>query len=387
MKITYINRIFDGHEVEAEISVYSIPGKVSEYHVMLHGRNNLLSYNEQLHHILGAYKTLLTTGINNDKVVPVLTRYFLSDAANQSGLLHRSLTELPPAAVSVVQQPPVDGTKISMWIYLLSNAVDMAVSDTFFSVSHNSYVHYWTGNRKIASGNSETQTLQLLEQYEQDLAKVNNTISANCIRTWFFVQNVDVNYMGLVKARRENFTRVGLTEKTHYITSTGIEGRDADPAVHVLLDAYAVNGIDPRQVNYLYALTHLSPTNVYGVTFERGVSVTYGDRKQLYISGTASINDKGEVLHVGDVVKQTYRMWENVGELLREGGATFSDLAQIIVYLRDASDYALVQPLFKEHFSGVPIQFVLAPVCRPTWLIEMECIAIIDSGNPEFDDF
>ena len=72
------------------------------------------------------------------------------------------------------------------------------------------------------------------------------TLSANCLRTWLFVQNVDVNYAGVVKARRELFVTQGLTEQTYYIASTGIEGRHADPDVRVQMDAYAVEGLRPE---------------------------------------------------------------------------------------------------------------------------------------------
>ena len=145
----------------------------------------------------------------------------------------------------------------------------------------------------------------LLKSYEADLVGKGCTLASDCIRTWIFVQNVDVNYAGIVKARRENFLGQGLTESTHYIASTGIEGRHADPKIHVLFDAYAVKGLQPGQVTYLHALSHLSPTALYGVTFERGTSVEYGDRRHLFISGTASIDHRGEVVHVGDVREQT----------------------------------------------------------------------------------
>ena len=85
-------------------------------------------------------------------------------------------------------------------------------------------------------------------------------LAANCIRTWFFVQNVDVNYAGVVKARNEVFVTQNLTEKTHYISSTGIGGRHADPKVLVQMDTYAVGGIKPEQIHFLYAPTHLNPT-------------------------------------------------------------------------------------------------------------------------------
>ena len=123
------------------------------------------------------------------------------------------------------------------------------------------------------------------------------------------------------------------------------------------------------------------------MTFERGTLMQYGDRNHVYISGTASINNKGEVVHVGDIVNQTYRMWENVETLLKEGGMTYDDVMQIVVYLRDCSDYEIVQKMFEEKFSNIPYVITLAPVCRPTWLIEMECVAVKKAENAQFRDF
>ena len=113
----------------------------------------------------------------------------------------------------------------------------------------------------------------------------------------------------MVKARNEVFVTQNLTDKTHFIASTGIAGRHANPNVFVQLDAYAVDGVEPDQIHYLYAPTHLNPTYEYGVSFERGTYVDYGDRRQVFISGTASINNKGEIMYPGDVCKQTERMW------------------------------------------------------------------------------
>ena len=55
-------------------------------------------------------------------------------------------------------------------------------------------------------------------------------------------------------------------------------------------------------------------------------------------------------------------MWENVEKLLEEGKAGFEDVAQMIVYLRDASDYPVVRALFAKRFPDTPIQFVVAAV-------------------------
>ena len=115
--------------------------------------------------------------------------------------------------------------------------------------------------------------------------------------------------------------------------------------------------------------------------------VSYGERRQVFISGTASINNKGEVVHPGNIRKQTERMWENVEALLKEADCTFDDLGQMIVYLRDIADYAVVKEMYDKRFPATPKVFVHAPVCRPGWLIEMECMGVKALENKEYAPF
>ena len=179
-----------------------------------------------------------------------------------------------------------------------------------------------------------------------------------------------------MRARNQVFFTQGLTEQTHFIASTGIGGRQQDAQVLTQMDNYAIDGIQPEQVHYLYAPTHLNRTSDYGVSFERGTYVDYDDRREVFISGTASINNKGQIEHPKDIVKQTHRMWENVEALLNEAECTYEHVGMMIVYLRDISDYKIVSRLFKERFPEKPCVIVHAPVCRAGWLIEMECIAV-----------
>ena len=236
-------------------------------------------------------------------------------------------------------------------------------------------------------GDSANQTEKVLQSYEDSLQKFDATLAGNCIRTWFFVRDVDTQYAGMVAARRQNFIEQGLTEKTHYISSTGIGGGPAETKALIQMGTYALTGFELQQQRYLYAPTHLNPTYEYGVTFERGTLMEYGDRAHVFISGTASINNKGEVMYVGDIVQQTKRMWENVETLLKEGGTTFDDVMQIVVYLRDTADYETVREMFAERYPNIPTLIALAPVCRPAWLIEMECIAVQSRRNPDYKEF
>lgn len=368
----------------AEVSAFRTENGISEYNVMLHSTRLTSSFREQLEGLHNALHEIEDNMLCR-RAHAVIKRYFLSDAANQTAVLEEQVGTFAPCAVSIVQQPPLNGSKVALWVYLQEGIpVLQRNGNGTFSYKHNDYTHYWTGYRHISGGDSEQQTRALLEGYEKDLALHKCHIADNCVRTWFFVRDIDTNYAGVVRGRRDNFEQMGMTPATHYIASTGIQGSHADAGVKVMLDAYAVKGLKKNQMSYLYAPSHLNPTYEYGVTFERGVCMTYGDRQQLFISGTASIDNHGNVLNVGDIRNQTKRMWENVEALLAERQHNFGNVVQMIVYLRDIADYQIVKQMHEERFPNIPKVIVWAPVCRPTWLVEMECISIKESVNPEF---
>ena len=111
------------------------------------------------------------------------------------------------------------------------------------------------------------------------------------------------------------------------------------------------------------------------MAFERGTRLQLPTSQIYYSSGTASIDNRGEVVYLGDIKKQTGRLLENIGALLADGGATMHDIKYFIVYLRDFSDYDLVNRMIEHIYPDIPRAIVHAPVCRPQWLVEMECVA------------
>ena len=384
----YIKTYFDKLGVQVEATRFGTEDGVTEWHVMLHVDPRRETFEGQMRRIYEAEDLLPSLPEFADSRC-ILKRYFLSDSTNQVPLMRQE----EGVSLSFIQQPPLDGSKIAVWLYL-QRGTEVKAEEGMLVVSHNGYQHLWMmgltrveGKAGQDSESSAWQTEALLKDYEATLQRYGATLADNCIRTWFFVRDVDTQYAGMVRARRDNFTEQGLTSQTHYISSTGIGGGPADTKALIQLGTYALTGFEPGQQRYLYAPTHLNPTYEYGVTFERGTVMEFGDRAHVFISGTASINNRGEVVHVGDIVKQTERMWENVETLLKEGDAGFEDVMQIIVYLRDTADYAIVAEMFAQRFPQIPTVFTLAPVCRPAWLIEMECIAVRERNNAEFRSF
>jgi len=118
--------------------------------------------------------------------------------------------------------------------------------------------------------------------------------------------------------------------------------------------------------------------------FSRGMRVDLGNAVMLFISGTASIDENGQTIYVGDFRKQTERVYYNIKKLLESEGASWKDVVKTTVYIKDIEKYY-------DEFNKIRIQFfmdegvnpfpasvgVQATLCRPELLIEMDAIAII----------
>ena len=78
---------------------------------------------------------------------------------------------------------------------------------------------------------------------------------------------------------------------------------------------------------------------------------------------------------------------ENVETLLKEAECTFDHVQHLLVYLRDTADYTVVSEMFEKRFPNIPKVFLLAPVCRPGWLVEMECMAVKRIKDVRFPEY
>jgi len=371
-------------------SQFRIADGVEEVHLCIAPRRPG-GFGAHLHEIETAYaEALERLGVPESSAV--FRRFFLSDAANQETLLTKRPIAISsseaPVAVSIVEQPPLPDGRIALWAYHMVNGArgltKLAFSGGAMVATHNTMQLWMTDSSRYASGNAHgarAQTAAAFNAVGHKLRAMGANLKDHLIRTWVFVHDVDLFYGDMVDVRRELMWRQGLTPETHYVASTGIAGRRADPERIVQLEALAVPTLRPEQVKYLTSPDHLGPTHDYGVTFERGVCVDYGDRQHILISGTASIDPHGNTIHKLDVAAQSERTFANIKGLLADANADFDDLAQMIVYLRDPADRCLVEPFLQEHFGEVPYLLVHAPVCRPGWLIEVECWALKPGGN------
>jgi enamine deaminase RidA (YjgF/YER057c/UK114 family) len=327
----------------------------------------------------------------------VFRRLFLSDAINQTAIVRESALfrapEDSPVAVSIVQQPPLGGAKVALLAYHVAGdgMKKRRLSPKHLLVEKNGLRHLWS-TRLCAGAHGapacvETQTWEVFSDLIGTISGKGGTLQDHCVRTWIYIKDVDVFYRGMVESRGKVFSQHGMTEATHYIASTGIEGACAHQYDVVLMDAYSNLDLVPGQMSYLHDLDKLCPTKDYKVHFERGSKISYRDRAHYFISGTASIDKTGRVVHPGNVLKQLERALTNVQGLLASGEASIADMTHLIVYVRDASDFEPVGAYLSERFPRLPTVFVQGPVCRPDWLVEIEAIAIAAHNVPQLPSF
>ena len=143
---------------------------------------------------------------------------------------------------------------------------------------------------------------------------------------------------------------------------------------HASVKKRAITNLDVLNEAYAYA----KPSS-----FSRGMRIDLNGLTILLISGTASIDEQGKSVHVGDFRAQMRRTLENITGLLRSEGCSWHDIVRTTCYLRDIErDYEAFNEertsFFREHgLDPLPASTgIQAILCRPELLVEIEAIAM-----------
>ena len=123
-------------------------------------------------------------------------------------------------------------------------------------------------------------------------------------------------------------------------------------------------------------------------SFSRGMRIDLNGLAILLISGTASIDENGQTVHIGDVRAQTRRTFQNIAALLESEGATWKDVVRTTCYLRDIErDYAAFNEertafYTRQELDPLPASTgIQAILCRPELLVEIEAIAMFRTDS------
>lgn len=118
-------------------------------------------------------------------------------------------------------------------------------------------------------------------------------------------------------------------------------------------------------------------------SFSRGLRIDLDGTAILLISGTASIDENGTSVHIGDFRAQMRRTLSNISGLLASEGCTWHDVVRTTCYLRDIErDYEAFNEertnFYREQgLDPLPASTgIQAILCRPELLVEIEAIAM-----------
>ena len=118
------------------------------------------------------------------------------------------------------------------------------------------------------------------------------------------------------------------------------------------------------------------------VGFAHAWLVEHGEQRTLYLAGQCGYDQKGLVVHKGDLAGQLDQAMTNIGSILREANMTFADVVQLNFYVTSRDDYATARKQFGaiwrkhcgRHFPGMAM-FQVVSLFDPEARIEVQGIA------------
>jgi enamine deaminase RidA (YjgF/YER057c/UK114 family) len=193
------------------------------------------------------------------------------------------------------------------------------------------------------------------------------------VRTWIYLRDIGRDYVAFNQGRRRFFQSAGMTR---FPASTGIEAALADSDSPLAMDLYAVGGAGQATVEAMNAAP-MGEASAYGSFFARGAVVRELGQEIAFLSGTASIDQRGQVVAPGDGKGQLRRMFANAAGVLGQAGLGLADAVSVTAYLQQAR----LLPEFRRAAqaaglpASTPTAIVVADICRPEWLCEIELVA------------
>ena len=148
----------------------------------------------------------------------------------------------------------------------------------------------------------------------------------------------------------------------------------------VQIDAYSYTKEVLAENNSMKNFSRTTPK------FERAKMILTPGNKSIFISGTAAIVGQASIIH-DSVEHQTEMTIQNIlglisTENLQEHGISTMEMACINylrVYVKFANDIEQVRSICMKYFPRLPICFVVADICRPELLVEIEGQAVLNN--------
>jgi 2-iminobutanoate/2-iminopropanoate deaminase len=96
----------------------------------------------------------------------------------------------------------------------------------------------------------------------------------------------------------------------------------------------------------------------------------------VYTSGQIAINPLTNSVEADDIAGQTEQIMQNLGEILKTAGSSFSKAVKTTCYLADMNDFAAFNEIYGKYFTSLPARSCVAVKTLPkNVLAEVEVIA------------
>lgn len=314
-----------------------------------------------------------------------------------------------PPAFSIIPQPPASGENCLMEVQI-SELTPVRINKNLSILQQD--------NMRWAFLSGITPDEEISDTYEgaknvfekaQQLLEAHGFSFGQIARTWIYQNDIigyapdgKQHYQCMNDARAKFFEnllfKIGNppTDKWNEKVPPASTGIDM-AAGSILLEGVAVSTSDSTVLGY--PLRNPFQTNAFdyeqavlqeGVAekkappaFSRGFCVDTPEDSTVFVSGTASVEGQ-DVIHVGDVAKQTELAILNMLRVLNERGLTAKDIFTLRAYVAKPKHYSdadfqnalkITTSIVRRIFPDTPCTFTQANVCRPDWLFEIESMA------------
>jgi enamine deaminase RidA (YjgF/YER057c/UK114 family) len=249
------------------------------------------------------------------------------------------------------------------------------------------------GGKKIDTGNraDRAQLSEAMFRQAEKLLHAEGAAYKDVVRTWIYLSDILDWYGDFNSVRNRCYSEYGFLgnadsgkqpEQVFLPASTGIEGKNAS-GLPAQMDVLAVRRSPGSQVRIrpIYGVKQRSPFR-YGSAFSRAMVIEEPSSKLILVSGTASIDEQGHSVFMGDAEAQIRQTLNVVSALVAPEGAVLNDLCETTVFLKRRQDFPVFQKVAREAgLQDVPSVNVVADVCRDELLFELDAMFILEKDE------
>ena len=315
--------------------------------------------------------------------------YFFAAGSDEVCLLNGHILQSTTASalrdcplVSYVPQRPMGGRLVAEILYIKGNP-EVEMREDYVVLRSGGCEEILTqGVRFPSSGDIGEQSSKVFDRIGNILERESFAVS-DIVRQWNYISHITSVSEGVQNYQLFNDARSDFYETTEwsngYPAATGI-GCDSGGVMVVVYAIKGFKGVGKPIDNPLQIPAHKYSGEVLASGKEAVRTTPKFERGRLlgnivFVSGTAAI--KGENSEFSDDARVQAKEAIDVVEHLVAPSNISKDCVNfrfdlLRVYVRRPQDMEVIQNIFKAHFRDIPTHFLIADICRPELLLELE---------------